>query len=351
MSAGNGKPFQPDFVVIPYAVFVDPNLSHAAKLTYGRLKLYAGEDGRAFPKHETLASEVCLRDRQLRTVLSELQAAGWIEWRRARFNCAYTVFSDRQKTATLNDQDRRKTASQSGGKLPIRSAENCHSRVAENCHSGSAENCHSRGPKPNGCNADVTRNRKPKRSIENHHQKRGIEKKNPEAAVEGSTATPKALSLKSDDEKPKTARESEIYAHPEDELKAIYREKTGDELSPDVERRIWELVEIRGVPRKQFMDELRKHVPNVWKNPAGFLTNFARKIGSVATPEPPTPKPIEPPKNGNGRCSACNGIGYAHWDADLAARVYCDCRMGHELRRVDLRSVAPVVPPAAEAVA
>lgn len=133
MSGSNGKPFQPDFVAIPYAVFVDPNLSHAAKLTYGRLKLYAGEDGRAFPKHETLASEVCLRDRQLRTVLSELQAAGWIEWRRARTNCVYTVFPDRQKTATLNDPDRQKTATQSGGKLPITSAENCHSRVAENC--------------------------------------------------------------------------------------------------------------------------------------------------------------------------------------------------------------------------
>ena len=158
MSAGNGKPFQPDFVAIPYAVFSDPDLSHAAKLTYGRLKLYAGEDGRAFPKHETLASEVCLGHRQLRTVLSELQGAGWIEWRRARTNCIYTVFSDRQKSATLNGEDRQKTASQSGGKLPITSAENCHSRVAENCLQ--------------------------KRSIEDHHRKEKSEKKTP-AAREG----------------------------------------------------------------------------------------------------------------------------------------------------------------------
>jgi hypothetical protein len=184
---------------------------------------------------------------------------------------------------------------------------------------------------------------------EGFHHQRG-KKQRPETFVEGSIGgatpkeTPKAKtdSLKSDDEKPKTAREGEIYAHPEDELKAIYREKTGDEISPDVERRVWELVEIRGVPRKQFMDELRKHVPNAWKNPAGFLTNFARKIGSVATPEPAPPAEPEPPKNGNGRCSGCNGIGYAHWDADLAARVYCDCRMGRELKRVDAR------PPAAE---
>lgn len=329
MSAGNGKPFQPDFVAIPYAVFVDPNLSHAAKLTYGRLKLYAGEDGRAFPKHETLASEVCLRDRQLRTVLSELQAAGWIEWRRARTNCVYTVFSDRQKTTTLNRQDRQKTTSQSGGKLPITSAESCHSRVAENCRQ--------------------------KRSIENHHQKRGMEKKNSGAAVEGSAGgatskeKPKAKSSeseKADDEQPKTAREREIFAHPEDELKAIFREKTGDELSPDVERRIWELLEIRGVPRKQFMDELRKHVPNAWRNPAGFLTNFARKIGSVSTPELVAPLEPEPPKNGNGRCSACNGIGYAHWDADPAARVYCSCKMGRELKRVDARPLAETSGPA-----
>src|ERR1019366_7027346 len=101
---------------------------------------------------------------------------------------------------------------------------------------------------------------------------------------------------------------------------------------------------IRGVPRKQFMDELRKHVPNVWKNPAGFLTNFARKIGSVSTPELVAPLEPEPPKKENGHCSGCNGIGYRHWDADLTARVYCDCQMGRDLKRLDARPGAATVP-------
>ena len=177
-----------------------------------------------------------------------------------------------------------------------------------------------------------------------------------EGSIGGATSNPEPKpleSLKADDEKPKTAREREIFDYPEDELKAIYREKTGDELSPDVQRRIWELVEIRGVARKQFMDELRKHVPNTWKNPAGFLTNFARKIGSVSTPDPPPASAPEPPKDAKGRCSGCSSIGYVHWDEDLAAREYCDCQMGRELRRVDGRPLveANAPPPATEAVA
>lgn len=140
------------------------------------------------------------------------------------------------------------------------------------------------------------------------------------------------------------------YATPEAELQDIYRQKSGNEISPDVERRIWETVELRGVPRKQFMDELRKHLPNTWKNPAGFLTNFARKIGSIATPEQQQEPEPEPPKNEKGRCADCNGTGYRHWDGDLASRVYCDCQMGRELKRVDARMVA-AVPPAVEVVA
>jgi Helix-turn-helix domain len=105
----------PDFIQIPYHVLRDTRISHAAKLVYGRLKLYQGRNGQCNPKHETLAREVCLSSRQLRTVLSELRKAGWIDWHRTRSSCSYTVFSDRRKTSYLDrketaDLDRRKTA-------------------------------------------------------------------------------------------------------------------------------------------------------------------------------------------------------------------------------------------------
>lgn len=47
------------------------------------------------------------------------------------------------------------------------------------------------------------------------------------------------------------------------------------------------------------------------------------------------------PRNENKRCSLCAGSGYV--DADLAARVYCDCRMGRELKRMDARPLAGAV--------
>src|SRR5207253_2524222 len=60
------------FVLLPMEVLHDPTISHAAKLTYARLGFYAGRDGRCNPSHETLAAEVCLKSRQVRTVLNEL---------------------------------------------------------------------------------------------------------------------------------------------------------------------------------------------------------------------------------------------------------------------------------------
>lgn len=310
----DGSGYRPEFIAIPYAVFTDRDLSHAAKLTYGRLKLYAGKDGRCYPKHETLASEVCLRGRQLRTVLSELRAAGWVDWQRSRTSCIYTVFSDRQKTATPSGTDRQQTAGESGRRPPLRPAENRLSRSAEDCQQN--------------------------RSIERTIIKRGIEKRSVAFATTRAAAglsppgNPVAGILEVDDEK-NTTGSSNVYANPADELRAIYRRKTGAEISPDVERRVWETVELRGVPRTRFMEQLRRHTENVWRNPAGFLTSFARKIGSVFTPDPPWSSAPEPPKDANGRCSSCCGIGYAHWDADLTGRQYCECSLGRELKRVD----------------
>jgi hypothetical protein len=87
------------FVMIPLQILHDGSLSHAAKLVYGRLRLFAGRDGRCYPSQETLAREVCLHERELRNLLSELRAAGWINWHQTRSTCVYTVLLDRQRIA------------------------------------------------------------------------------------------------------------------------------------------------------------------------------------------------------------------------------------------------------------
>ena len=291
----------PEFVAIPYAVFRDACLSHAAKLVYGRLKLYSGKNGLCYPKHATLAREVDLSERQLRTVLAELRSAGWIDWKRARTSCIYAVHPERKEPSD-----------QTGEKLPITPEGIRRSRPAES--------------------------RRHKRSIENHHPKKEIEKNTSAAEASVSTAMRK-LREKQNSEMTDDDPSNCVLASPKEELRDVFFRKTGQQISADVERRIWETVELHGLTPEEFLEQLRPHVPNTWRNPAGFLTNFARKIASVSTapPEVRAPPVPEPPRDAAGRCSVCRGAGYIRYDENPAAREYCACSMGRELRRVDAR--------------
>jgi len=68
-------------VFIPEAVVSIPvkKLSQGAKLAYGRLCRYAGKDGKAFPRRETLAEEVGCQIRQVDSYLRELKRFGLLE--------------------------------------------------------------------------------------------------------------------------------------------------------------------------------------------------------------------------------------------------------------------------------
>lgn len=94
----------PGFVAVDYEVFIDSSLSPAAKLLFARLKLYAGTNGLAYPKHRTLAREMCMSDRQVRTLLNELRALNRINWRRTRTSCIFEIKPplEWKKTSALN---------------------------------------------------------------------------------------------------------------------------------------------------------------------------------------------------------------------------------------------------------
>src|ERR1019366_6225391 len=63
--------------------------------------------------------------------------------------------------------------------------------------------------------------------------------------------------------------DSDPYATAEDELKAIGREKTGQDI-PEKEL-IWikERLELQASALEDFVAEVRKHTRNHWKNPIG----------------------------------------------------------------------------------
>jgi len=64
---------------IPNWLLKRPEVSMAAKLTYARLGQYAGKDGEAFPKIETLAEELGASKSTVERALLELKKAGLIE--------------------------------------------------------------------------------------------------------------------------------------------------------------------------------------------------------------------------------------------------------------------------------
>jgi hypothetical protein len=80
---------------------------------------------------------------------------------------------------------------------------------------------------------------------------------------------------KGDDEaeKPK-----DRYASPEDELKAIYQMKAGEPITLAVLDAIRVNLECTQVSMDDFLAEVRKHVKNEWRTPAGFLRDLSQRF-------------------------------------------------------------------------
>ena len=84
-----GQPFNPfrlfTGIFIPEALVRSSLVSPGAKLAYGRLARYAGQDGRCFPAVSTLAQEIGVGDRQAQKYLAELGKTRLIR-RQTRFS-------------------------------------------------------------------------------------------------------------------------------------------------------------------------------------------------------------------------------------------------------------------------
>src|SRR4051812_45895582 len=65
-------------IFIPEALVRHPGVSPTAKLVYGRLLRYAGQDGHCFPAVSTLAGEIGVKKRRAQDCLAELEAAGFL---------------------------------------------------------------------------------------------------------------------------------------------------------------------------------------------------------------------------------------------------------------------------------
>jgi DNA-binding transcriptional MocR family regulator len=78
-----GEPYNPYNlfvgVFIPNAICRYKHLSQGAKICFGRLKQYAGENGEAWPSMQTLSEELGISRRQAVNYLKELKENGFID--------------------------------------------------------------------------------------------------------------------------------------------------------------------------------------------------------------------------------------------------------------------------------
>src|ERR1039458_4901186 len=63
---------------VPESLLKYPRLSASAKLLYGRLARFAGENGLCFPSIETLAAELGMTGRQIQRLIGQLCSAGFL---------------------------------------------------------------------------------------------------------------------------------------------------------------------------------------------------------------------------------------------------------------------------------
>jgi hypothetical protein len=70
------------FTQIPNHVLEDARLSFGARITYAMLLRYAWHHNFCFPGQDTLAKDMGTTDRQIRNLLTELKALGYLEIKR-----------------------------------------------------------------------------------------------------------------------------------------------------------------------------------------------------------------------------------------------------------------------------
>jgi hypothetical protein len=149
---------------------------------------------------------------------------------------------------------------------------------------------------------------------EHHHQegkRREKEGKRTEAeGTEGasgfSPASPDEAAKKNpshrrpdDEEKP-----AEVYASPEDELKAIYLKKNGEHITIEVLDAIRGHLEPNRISFERFVGEVKKHSANEWRNPAGFLRALAQRFRTKTRPAS-APVTAAQAEEQNYRCALC----------------------------------------------
>jgi hypothetical protein len=120
-------------VFIPNTLLRYHKLSHGAKIVWGRLAQYAGENGEAYPKISSLADETGMSDRQVKTYLKELREHKLIKSDRTGSSNKYHFLWHEifEEALSVKNGEGKNPAHRKGRILPIGREESCPSDKAD----------------------------------------------------------------------------------------------------------------------------------------------------------------------------------------------------------------------------
>ena len=320
-------------IVIPEQVCKYRGLSLGAKLVYGRLCRYAGENGDAYPSVPTLGKELGISGKQARRYVRELEAHKFIQSDPKPGDRSHYFFLWHQAFSFGDVGTRRKAAPlPKVGGVPIPKM-----GVAPLPNVGAKENHHQESQK-------VSQKKEQAGGWGKGGSGGGtvtIERENP-----GRRPITKDLSRMADDEKPEPRA---FLANPDMEFRTRITERHGTVVDVDLLLR-----DVRSdldcVPLAEFLEADLKATtaPDRLRNPHGHYRNLARKIGrrkeaaaleAIAEStrqrqeflKQRAPAPFKP-------ACTCN-------DGKQPGGEYCNCKTGSLRRGLDMWAKVGFKPP------
>lgn len=309
-----GEPFNPKKFLcygafIPDAVLGAKNLSSSAKCLYGHCWRRSGSG--CFPSLRDCGTALKLSTRQVKRCVDALVRKGFLR-ANPRFRYDGSQTSNEYEFLwheTMREQDFRPRR---GDDISV---------MGEGVRNDSAS------PDKNVIPGMTKRSALEEKSSNHHHQENKIQVKvsGTRTAVSIRDASPPQKPLgKADDE---SILDPAEYATSEDELKAIVRAKTGQDIPRKELIWIKERLELQGVTVEDFVAVVREHARNDWKNPIGFLKDFARNFRRNTRPAAP---PLQKSAAGNQQPKCPCSWGYIGQDP----HIFCpNCSLGRDLAR------------------
>ncbi len=286
-------------ILIPEALVKFKGLSLGAKITYGRLARFAGQNGKCHPRQATLAREIGVTDRQVRTYLKELEDQRFIKTiqkglrRPNEYEFLWHPLFNGAVRKDTSGQDRNKCSAQERKEpsAPITRESKEESPSKESQPSSSSVVQRSNAPPPTPSPACQSRPERPETNS----------------------------SIESIDDEPKSETA---------ELIDLIRESTGVHPDRRLIRDVTEGLELRRISVCDFLKDISPRLKRLKHRPGpGFFLHHVKAWRDAQLADEPAPLA----NSAGTRCPSCRGVG-------KSAEGYCTCPMGRDLGRVERRS-------------